>query len=299
MARTGFWLLACGCAVAGIFGPAWNGLEAAPEPALKVYSFDRLNTKADEDDPCPSPDGFRFYYTANAAGHFDLMMAERRALNQPFDNPRPLEELNTKADEVGPCALPRARDGSEYLYFASQRDAKNFDIFFTRRLRSGEPFQRIAIAPVHQVCTEADEAHPCVTPDLLELYFSRKTKEGWRVFVARGSAPRAFEQVEPLDLPAGFCHPAVARDGLTMYLQGPLENGRLGLFVTRRARRGAAWDKPVPLVALNHKDAPTGDRSPALSFDGAYLYFASDRPGGKGGLDLYAVSTAELRKASK
>jgi hypothetical protein len=43
-------------------------------------------------------------------------------------------------------------------------------------------------------------------------------------------------------------------------------------------------------------DRPSGDRSPCLSRDGAMLYFASDRPGGKGGLDLWVIPTAPLRK---
>ena len=41
---------------------------------------------------------------------------------------------------------------------------------------------------------------------------------------------------------------------------------------------------------------PTGDRSPCLSRDGLTLYFASDRDGGKGGLDLYSVAVADLKK---
>jgi hypothetical protein len=38
--------------------------------------------------------------------------------------------------------------------------------------------------------------------------------------------------------------------------------------------------------------------SPCLTRDGKFLYFASDRPGsgGKGGLDLYSIATAELAK---
>ena len=79
-----------------------------------------------------------------------------------------------------------------------------------------------------------------------------------------------------------------------MYLQGPLEGKRWGLF--RSALTNGKWGEPEELKELNSAAGPTGDRSPNLSRNGAYLYFASDRPGGKGGLDLWYVSTAELNK---
>jgi len=96
------------------------------------------------------------------------------------------------------------------------------------------------------------------------------------------------------ELPVDFHHATLTPDGKTMYLQGPLEKGRWGLFTTTRSADG--WGKPVPLAELNHPDGKTGDRSPNLSRTGTQLYFASDRPGGKGGLDLYAIQTALLRK---
>ena len=48
---------------------------------------------------------------------------------------------------------------------------------------------------------------------------------------------------------------------------------------------------------INSSDAPTGDVSPALSRDGNLLYFASDRPGGKGKLDLWVIQTIKLKAA--
>ena len=52
---------------------------------------------------------------------------------------------------------------------------------------------------------------------------------------------------------------------------------------------------PEPLANLNHPQAPRGDMSPCLSADGKRLYFASDRPGGQGGLDIWYVLTAQLK----
>jgi hypothetical protein len=283
-------LVAAGLAVA-------SGAPKAFE--LKLANMERLNTPADEDDPCPAPDGVNFYYTSNADKKIDLMTASRKLKTQPFASPKKIEELAGKTDDTSPFAMAREPDGSEYFYFATQRDAKNFDIFFTRRLKPDQPFQRIAIAAVHQICTEEDELHPCVTADERGIYFSRKTKEGWRVGYGYGPDRRAFDKVELLDLPVGFCHPALTRDALTMYLHGPVEDGkeRLGLFVSKRAARNAKWSKPEPLDVLNSKEGDKGDRSPRLSADGTYLYFASDRPGGKGGLDLYFVTLADLKKA--
>jgi hypothetical protein len=87
----------------------------------------------------------------------------------------------------------------------------------------------------------------------------------------------------------------VSANGLTMYLQGPLEKDRRGLFRSTRTKVGAAWGKPEPLTALNHPDGPRGDMSPCLTAAGTRLYFASDRPGGKGGLDLWTIPTAQLK----
>ena len=50
--------------------------------------------------------------------------------------------------------------------------------------------------------------------------------------------------------------------------------------------RNGKWSEPIPL-SIN--DADAWDSTPALSPDGTTLYFASDRPEGYGGNDLYAA----------
>jgi hypothetical protein len=134
-----------------------------------------------------------------------------------------------------------------------------------------------------------------VTADDRLMYFSRKTKDGWRVFVAaRPAGGGAFGEPALVNLPIGFYHPTLDPKGQTMYLQGPLDNKRLGLFRSRLVK--GKWSQPEPLTALNNADGPRGDMSPCLSREGDRLYFSSDRPGGKGGLDLYVIGTAQLDK---
>ena len=100
-----------------------------------------------------------------------------------------------------------------------------------------------------------------------------------------------------MGFPVGFHAATVSSNGLTMYLTGPLENDRWGLFRSKRPKIDAAWTKPEPLTALNHAGGPKGDMYPSLGPDDKMLYFTSDWPGGKGGLDIWMIPTAELGKA--
>lgn len=59
-------------------------------------------------------------------------------------------------------------------------------------------------------------------------------------------------------------------------------NGQLGLFFSHR--EGDAWSAPEP---FGHNDPKSSAMHPAFSPDGLFLYFASDRSGGHGGMDLY------------
>jgi hypothetical protein len=270
---------------------------ADKDPPLKPVNLEQLNTKADEDDPFVAADGLTLYYASNAAGSFDLMVSQRSSGARGWPAGRPLPDLNTKdADERSPFLT---RDGK--FFFATnatpkgpEKDVvKNFDLF--QRRGQAAPFPLLA----EGLNTEADELHPWVTTAGKEFYFSRKTKEGWRLFVSPGPTPGPIGEPKQVDLPAGFHHATLSRDGFTMYVQGPLGKDRWGLFRTARAKVGGPWAKPEPLSDLNSPDALRGDMSPCLSPDGSRLYFASDRPGGKGGLDLWYVATKDLKRKTK
>ena len=64
---------------------------------------------------------------------------------------------------------------------------------------------------------------------------------------------------------------------------------------------GAIDVTPMEAAQMYNGLANGGFRTPlravrtVLSEDGKTLYFASDRPGGKGGLDIWSIPTAELK----
>jgi Tol biopolymer transport system component len=257
-----------------------------------------INTADDEDDPHISSDGRVLYYSANGKKKFDIMFSQRPNLAAAWSNGIILQDyIQTEGDDRSLCVTAEGRY-PQYMFFASKTDkaGTNFDIYVAVKQGRDKAFTEPRALPT--VDTEADEMHPWLTADGRELYFSRKTDEGWRVFIVRRpnttgpagwGAPALVE-----DLPPNFHHVTLTADGRKMYLQGPIGKDRWGLFVTTRTGKG--WNKPEALDMLNDPEAPTGDRSPALTRDGYRLYFASDRAGGKGGRDLWVVDTAALVK---
>ncbi len=283
----------------GLFlaAPASRGEQAKP---LKPVNL-AVNTDKDEDDPHTSSTGLHLYYTSTAKGKRDVLVSKRTHTKFPWPAGEPLLDGTGKAEFRS--GFVTAEDHfPQFFYFATDHDrtnekdqkGNNYDIYYLARQIPAADLT--GQTPVLAVCTADDEMHPWLTETKggqKHLYFSRKTKEGWRVFVAstaKGSG--AFGKPSVLDLPPGFHHPTLTADGKTMVLQGPLENGRWGLFRATATPKG--WDAPEPLESLNNAEGRTGDLSPSLSRDGRMLYFASDRPGGKGGLDLWVIPTMQL-----
>ena len=105
---------------------------------------------------------------------------------------------------------------------------------------------------------------------------------------ARQAAPRdvLWRPPEPLgaaiNAPAHEGSPAIDPSGDVVYLSRSSAEGDMDLFMARRS--GAGWGEPTPLASLNSPDNEMGARA---SPDGQWLYFASDRPGGLGGTDLW------------
>ncbi len=85
--------------------------------------------------------------------------------------------------------------------------------------------------------------------------------------------------------------PAFSKDGKTMILARGNNGKRKGgvdvdLYISRLGD-GNAWSQPLRLPI---SDSTAWDGSPAFSADGKTLYFASNRAGGAGGIDLYRTS---------
>lgn len=118
-----------------------------------------------------------------------------------------------------------------------------------------------------------------------DLYFCKKDEKGrWKVAEAvEGEVNTEFDE--------GAC--AFTPDGSTMYFTvcrtDPSYPRMAEIWFSQRTE--AKWGKPVQLKISG--DTLSSFAHPAVSPDGRWLYFASDMPGGYGGLDLWRVELSE------
>ena len=85
--------------------------------------------------------------------------------------------------------------------------------------------------------------------------------------------------------------PAISKDGLSLYFGSnrPTEPGDLvldaNIWLLQRASDDSPWGPPVLVPAINTPEFI--DNVPALSRDGHWLFFTSNRPGGSGDTDVW------------
>ena len=138
---------------------------------------------------------------------------------------------------------------------------------------------------------------PCVSPDGLELYFSRDDGD---IYVARRTTPEGewgtpAKLGSPVNSPSSESGPCLSADGLSLYFESnrPGTLGNLDLWVATRATVSDDWGAPVNLG--EPVNSAREDAGPSLSADGLELYFSSsNRPGGYGSRDLWVTTRATV-----
>lgn len=205
----------------------------------------------------------------------------------PFANIQPLSGLNTGGSEDDPTLTADMLE----IYF--ERDG---DLWFARRSSITAAF--VQPLPVPTFNSPDTETTPEISADGLTLYFAsnRGVGTGFDIYMStranRSSGWNGPQRVAELSSNGNDYTPTPSPDGLTMYLSSD-RDGNVDLYRTTRAAAGEAWGAPVRVAELS---TPAEDTEPWVDATERVAFWASDRPGGEGGRDLWTAeraSTAE------
>lgn len=232
----------------------------------------------------------RFDFAPRAAAA-DAPAADAPCTWGPFATPVALvgDGLQSGADDWAPTPTL----GGLGLYFYSYREGASPKIFHAERSSTTAPFDPPIYAMDLAVGTGSGQRASTLTADALDILFENG---GGMIYEAtRTSVAMPFstpQPVTPID-GGGAYEPFMTADGLRLVFDSPRSstNGTSDLFETTRPSLAAPFGPPVVLAPLR---TSSDERTPTLSDDGLDVYFASDRPGGPGGFDVYHAHRAAV-----
>jgi hypothetical protein len=298
-----------------------SGADAPPLVGLNIYAQDLatqrfansewsapvnvgapVNTAAGEMNAALSSDELSLYFTSNRAGGLggtDIWVSQRDCDTCPWQTP---VNLGTPVNSAGADAGPRLSIDGHLLFFQTDRPGGqgSIDLYVSRR---NNPNDDLAWGDPVNLGTGVNTASAEQAADYLQsaedgagnLYFNRglgAAVDLYYVAVTRDGETRgpAVLVSELSDPTATDQHATVRKDGREIFFSSFRVGGLGGFDLWTSARRSVhePWSSPANLGApLN---TPVNDMQPSLSSDGRTLVFASDRPGGLGGNDLW-IST--------
>jgi hypothetical protein len=205
----------------------------------------------------------RFAAAPDAVDGFALDALPPLPVLAPFGAPTPIGELN--AAGVFDSDPTLTRDELE-IYFTSDRSGSR-EIWRAVRLTTSVPFDPPQL--VAELTSGVDDSTPELSPDGLEIYFSR----GTNIFVATrpaiGAAWSIPSAVTELNTPTDETRPgAMLESGNVMYLYRGAPT--FDLYVTARATRGAPWNPPALVSELISGDS---EADPWVDDSNRIIYF--------------------------
>ena len=259
-----------------------------------------INSEYDDWSPCLSTDGNFLIFTSNrpnqnlmnSIGFFDQDIYYSNLIGQNFKVSSSLNELNTVEDDVSGGL---SYDGQRLLFF--KLEDGNTDVFESKLNGKywGQPKRKLGEV-LKGGNTEKNETFASYDPPDIKIYYitdggysgnkdiyfsgvMNKDRNIWGQGQSAGVVNTKFQEGSV------YIHP----DARTMYFSSKGHNsmGGYDIFVSYVDNLGH-WGEPINLgYPIN---TAYDDLFYSANASGKYAYIASNRPGGKGGLDIYKIS---------
>jgi hypothetical protein len=245
-----------------------------------------LNSPNDEFAPVWNRFTDELYFNSNRSGYSKFYKCDI-ATDRQF-NPAQLVEggINTERNNQSYITF----ENKEIAYLSTFRKFKNrsyLNIFQTRKKKNQwlNPFKVDSLEMPYFM------GHPTVSPDNTFMIFSTNYNSEfgdtdlWMVFKQDNGTWGALVRINQLKTPGNEITPFLANND-TLFFASDGQEGPGGYDVFMSVRVQGVWQMPFPISAVNTEF----DESDYTILPDGRVIFASNRPGGLGGLDLYVIS---------
>ena len=188
-------------------------------------------------------------------------------------------------DKLARDGLFAARKAPDIKQLGSRYTVKRMEVFNSRRadycpMLFGDEYDQLYFTSTRNEA-QGDELSGITGTKPGDLFFSHKDDKGkWsKPEDVSGGVNTAYDE--------GAC--CFSADGREMFLTQCVTDPSYPRYaqIVKSSRSDAAWGKATEVKLTG--DTLSSYAHPAISPDGEWLYFTSDMPGGKGGLDIWRV----------
>lgn len=213
---------------------------------------------------------------------------------------RLVSKVNTAGNDFGPYRLYSALDGYEYLILSSVNNEGNLDFYYTKNL----PYFGSTVPevngpyPVTLLNSGSDEAYICFDTNQDSAYFASNADGNFDIYLHKKPEASNIDAWLNLDYESSVkaeafnsssndkC-PYIFRKIMVFASDRPGGLGGFDLYYSKFS--GGEWGTPVNLGSPIN--SASDEYRPVMGgnedFTNTFLMFSSNRPGGKGGFDLY------------
>ncbi len=255
-----------------------------------------INTTADEYFPFVTNDQSLIYFTRRRNERSDENLFFSRVENNQWTAGKQVGGFNTPRNE-GMCTF--VRDGRHMYFTACNREGGQGPCDLWEANVDGVEMSNLQVLQ-GKTNSERWESQAAISCDGNKLFFASNRPGGlggtdlWcSLKQADGKWGEAVNLGAPINTELDEEAPFITNDGKTLYFSstGHLGLGEQDIFMSWIDERTGNWSPPINIGPP--VNSPFRELGFFLSADGVNGFFASNRPGGKGGMDIYAFKLSE------
>ena len=255
---------------------------------LEPVNVSVLNTASDDFAPSWNLYTSTLYYTCKIGGTEKLYTSSLNA-DGFFQEGKYLEApINTIHENISYINF-LSEDKAYFSSFLQTKNQPRLQLFYSNYKKKAwsEGF------PIEEFASERFVGHSSLSPDKNQIVFTAQSEDGdldlmvsYRLEDGTWREPTAIEILNSI---GDEITPHFASDD-TLYFASNGQSGPGGYDIYFSVKSEGMWQRPSPLYELNTEY----DESDVCTLPSGDILFASNRPGGKGGLDIWLASNNRL-----